>query len=178
VSAPKVLVWVLVVGVVGAASFFGVKYAPLVIKEFASDDVEVTQSSVGAFDYQVVAAEAGGDQFALWVADTIGKRELGLGKRQSLPAKQGMLFPRVSEAEECYWMKDMNFSIDIIWLSQTGEIVGLQPKVSPDTYPQTFCTPANAAYTMEVPTGTIERLRLKKGDPVVLHMEAAAQSQY
>jgi uncharacterized membrane protein (UPF0127 family) len=166
VLARKILVGLLVVGTIIAATFAGIRYIPVAIKEFTGDDTQVQQSSKPNYDYKVVAATIGTDQFALWVADTPQKQELGLGQRQALPAKQGMIFPYPTADVRCFWMKDMNFSIDMIWLDANKRVVHIEPKVSPDTYPKTFCPPVPASYVVELLQGTAERVRLKNGDQV------------
>jgi uncharacterized protein len=167
----KSLVALLVVGILAIAALAGVRYMPSVVKEFSGDDLQTSQSSTlpGA-DYRVVTAGIGTDQFALWVADTVGKQQLGLGKRQSLPAKQGMIFPYDVDDKQCFWMKDMNFSIDMIWVDAEKRVVHIQPKVSPDTYPQTFCTPTPSRYVVELAPGSVERIRLKVGDPMTFSL--------
>jgi uncharacterized membrane protein (UPF0127 family) len=36
-------------------------------------------------------------------------------------------------------MKRMRFALDMIWLSSQGEVISVQPDVSPKTYPSAYC---------------------------------------
>ncbi len=47
-------------------------------------------------------------------------RRLGLSGRPSIDDDSGMLFEFDDEsAQHCFWMKDMLFSIDIVWLNSS-----------------------------------------------------------
>ncbi|MBF0353332.1 MAG: DUF192 domain-containing protein [SAR324 cluster bacterium] len=50
------------------------------------------------------------------LADTEEKRHLGLGFRQGLSEGKGMLFIFEEKELHGFWMKNMRFPIDIIWL--------------------------------------------------------------
>lgn len=62
------------------------------------------------------------------VADTIGKQRQGLSGRKSLDADHGMYFPMGQSARYSFWMKDMNFPLDIIWIRE-GKIVDISENV-------------------------------------------------
>ena len=57
------------------------------------------------------------------VADTPEARQQGLSGRAGLGESEGMLFVFPKDGEYAFWMKDMRFSIDILWLSGNGTIV-------------------------------------------------------
>src|ERR1043166_4776967 len=52
------------------------------------------------------------------VASTETQREQGLSGRSALPSGRGMLFVFDADAEWGFWMKDMSFAIDMVWLSK------------------------------------------------------------
>ena len=90
----------------------------------------------------------------------------GLSGRLSLKPNQAMLFVYEVEQEYCFWMKDMNFSVDIIWLNNAKEVVDVEQDVSADTYPQTFCPDQPAKYVLETNSGVAASTGLKKGAQV------------
>lgn len=95
-----------------------------------------------------------GQTVRLEVAATQDQRSRGLGGRSALPLNQGMLFIYSDEAVRCFWMKDMRFPIDIMWLDGTQKIVHIARNVRPETYPQTFCAAGQPArYVIELPAG-------------------------
>ena len=98
------------------------------------------------------------------IADTPAAQEKGLGGRTYLASDEGMLFIFPRDGEYAFWMKDMHFSIDIIWISADGRIVYIAPNVSPATYPEDFVPPAPARYVLEVPAGFADLHGVKVGD--------------
>lgn len=67
------------------------------------------------------------------IADTVEKRTKGLSGRQSLPENQGMLFVFATPDYYSFWMKDMNFGLDFIWI-RGNEVVEITENVSPEDY--------------------------------------------
>jgi uncharacterized membrane protein (UPF0127 family) len=91
------------------------------------------------------------------------ERLLGLSGRQSLPRDRGMLFDFGTADEYCMWMKDMRFSLDIIWLDDQNKIVYMAEDVTPETYPKAFCGPKDAQYVVEVNSGVVKAGDLRVG---------------
>jgi uncharacterized membrane protein (UPF0127 family) len=86
----------------------------------------------------------------------------GLSGRDYLPAGTGMLFAYSASATECMWMKDMRFSIDIVWLDESKFINKIEQNVSPETYPKNFCQD-DTMYVIELNAGDVEQLGLQVG---------------
>jgi len=95
-------------------------------------------------------------------------KNLGLAKYEQIPEDFGMLFDFDPPSPACIWMKDMNFSIDIVWLSPEDEIVKLERNVSPDTYPNTFCSDQPAKTVIELKEGVSVQARLGVGQTLDL----------
>jgi uncharacterized membrane protein (UPF0127 family) len=110
----------------------------------------------------------GNEPFRLEIANNDGSRVKGLSGRSSLSQNAGMLFDFGNLGDWQIWMKDMRFSIDILWLNQNGKIVGVKTDVSPSTYPQNFGADSPGRYVIELPSGTVERLELQLGDTIKL----------
>ena len=105
-----------------------------------------------------------GRSFSLEVAQTEHARELGLGTRASLPADHGMLFVFDHVAPECFWMKDMHFPLDIIWVSSDKKVVHIEQNVSPSTYPNSFCPVEPVKYVIELNAGMAARADIRAGE--------------
>ncbi len=114
------------------------------------------------------APEAGqlqikGQIFNYEAADTPGAQEKGLGGRDYLPFDRAMLFRFPSPGRQCFWMKDMRFNLDIIWLSSSKKVVHIEPNLSPNTYPQSYCA-GDTQYVVEVNANNSQELGLHEGD--------------
>lgn len=82
----------------------------------------------------------------------------GLMFRESLEENMGMLFIFDSEDYHPFWMKNMNFPIDIIWLSSDFKVVHIEQNVQPCKTDCQVYTPAKPArYVLEINTGFTER---------------------
>lgn len=94
-----------------------------------------------------------GQKINLEIARTPTEMARGLSGRASLPADSGMLFVYQEDVMPAFWMKEMRFNLDIIWLDKNWQIVGLEKNISPQTYPQTFSPPKPIRYVLEVNAG-------------------------
>ena len=50
----------------------------------------------------------------------------GLSSKSSLKENEGMLFVLNSSSRRGFWMKDMKFAIDVIWLNENKEIIDIK----------------------------------------------------
>ena len=106
----------------------------------------------------------GGVTLNIEVADTNIKRELGLSGREGLQENEGLLFIFDKEDYWGFWMKDMNFPIDIAWLDKNKKIIYIKSDVSLATYPEVFSPTAPALYVLEVNSRFFENHQIKIGD--------------
>lgn len=98
---------------------------------------------------------------SLEYATTSEERSTGLSGHDSLPDNHGMLFVMKNTKSSCFWMKDMKLSLDIIWMDANKKITKIEPNLSPDSYPQTYCSVEPAAYVLEMNAGTVSKNRLQ-----------------
>ena len=102
------------------------------------------------------------------VADTPEEREQGLGGWSGLSEDEGMLFVFEKDGKPAFWMKDMKFAIDILWISSEGVVVDIRQDVSPETYPTVFAPRSEARYVLELPAGYTEVHQVRLDDIVRL----------
>lgn len=112
----------------------------------------------------------GGETINLEIADTSAKQAKGLSGRASLFPDQGMLFVFPEVGFHNFWMKDMNFPIDIIWLDANYKIVSIKGNVAPESYPETFAPSAPALYVLELPAGFAKAHGLIYNDSINLNL--------
>ncbi len=95
-------------------------------------------------------------------------RMRGLMFRKTLNEDQGMLFVFVSEGLYSFWMKNMNFAIDILWLDRQRRIVHLEREVPPcEKEPcPSYAPTLPAKYVLELKAGSIEKRKLKLYDRI------------
>lgn len=105
-------------------------------------------------------------RFAVTVADDPQERAQGLSGRSKLGKDQGMLFVFNSPDYYCFWMEDMNFPIDIIWVNEARSVIDVQSDVAPDSYPQSFCPSEPAQYVIELNQEVAEENNISRGSKV------------
>jgi uncharacterized membrane protein (UPF0127 family) len=97
------------------------------------------------------------------IVSTAAAQEKGLSGRSSIESDYGMLFVFDKPAKYTFWMKDMNFPIDMIWLDEDWKVVGIEAEASPSSYPDTFGPEAPAKYVLETQAGLITKENIKIG---------------
>lgn len=101
----------------------------------------------------------------LEVVSSRAEREKGLSGRDGISPKDGMLFVfESSSMKNCFWMKDMKFAIDMVFLDAEKRVVTVHEHVAPESFPQSFCPSSNATYGLELSDGNAARLGLSTGE--------------
>jgi hypothetical protein len=81
-----------------------------------------------------------------------------------------MLFVFAKPALLGFWMPDMNFSIDIMWIDKDFKIVGIEDNIAPETYPEIFRPPSPVMYVLEVNATWAKDHGVTVGDEVLLDL--------
>jgi hypothetical protein len=152
------------------AVFIAVVVIAFVIFEFAQapqteDFLDKGLSILPGDDAKVIL---GRQSLVVNVARTSEERAQGLSGIESLPDNEGLLFVFDSPGKYSFWMKDMNFPIDIVWIDEGMKVVHIENNISPDTYPTNFISSRDASYVLEVNSGVVERAGVSVGDSVVI----------
>ena len=111
---------------------------------------------------------SGSYEYTLEIVASKAAQAKGLGGRENLAQDRGMLFVFEKPATQCFWMKDMQFPIDIIWLDNAKKVTSVVPNVSPDSYPMQYCGDATTKYGIELKAGEAKRAGLSIGKQVSL----------
>lgn len=106
--------------------------------------------------------------FTVDVAVTEAQKEQGLGGRDSLAKGTGMLFPYDHKEQYEYWMRNMKFPLDFIWID--GNVVAdLTPNVPPprDGERPIIVKPlVPVDKVLEIAAGEAEKFGIRVGDAV------------
>jgi uncharacterized membrane protein (UPF0127 family) len=91
----------------------------------------------------------------------------GLGGRPCILPDQGMLFAFAKPGHYAFWMKDMKFPIDIIWIGADHKVAAMEINESPSTYPDKFINKDRLAqYVLELKANRSTELGLTLGSVV------------
>jgi uncharacterized membrane protein (UPF0127 family) len=97
------------------------------------------------------------------VATNENQKETGLSNRTCIGENQGMLFVFEKPGNYDFWMKDMKFPIDIVWMNESKTVTEVTPSVYPSTYPKTFTSKNASKYVLELQFGNAQRLNISEG---------------
>jgi hypothetical protein len=108
----------------------------------------------------------GNQKVTLDVAVTEQEKMRGLSGRTALCDACGMLFVFDSAIPQTFWMKDMLFDIDVLWINQ-NTIVGLQKDISHRRQEkEVFISPKPADKVVELPAGFVDKHRVRVGQMI------------
>ena len=106
----------------------------------------------------LIYLEIGDTRLNVEIASTPAARSKGLGGREELAA--GWAYP--------FWMNNMHFPLDIIWIAEDWRILGFEERVLPSSYPTTFRSPRPVLYVLEVNSGFVAESQVTVGETVKL----------
>jgi uncharacterized membrane protein (UPF0127 family) len=139
--------------------FLGIA-ATLIVMSVLLESPRLLKNSLGAKKGTVGLTDGrvkiDGVLFSVKIADTDEERRQGLSGSAGLSARGGMLFVFDENDQHGIWMKDMNYPIDVIWISENYNIVSVKKHINPNTYPQVFQNSKPARYVLELPAGSID----------------------
>lgn len=109
--------------------------------------------------------------FFVEIAQTDTQKEKGLSGRPALQNNHGMYFPFRSPDFYAFWMKDMMFSIDILYIAN-GKIVAIFPNNKPNSNPyDTVIKPSEPIDSvLEINAGIAQKYNFQVGDSVRLYL--------
>ena len=105
------------------------------------------------------------------VADTPQERAAGLSGYPGLPEDTGMLFVFPEPRQPSFWMKGMEFSLDLVWIRegivvQIDTLVPPPPKVTPDDQLPRYQPSQPVTHVLELTAGSAARHGISVGDRI------------
>ena len=113
--------------------------------------------------------------FLVEVEKTEPSREKGLSGRSSLQAGHGMLFLFDKPNRYAFWMKDMKFPIDMVFINGST-VVNIFPNVpfpaanTPDSSLPLYIPTSAADKVLEINANTAQKDNIKNGDTVSISL--------
>jgi hypothetical protein len=109
---------------------------------------------------------------AIEIRDTPAGRSIGLSGRESLEENEGVLFIFEEPDQYQFWMLDMNFDLDFVWINE-GLVVDISEHIpAPDKLtnepPMTVRPSQPATWILEVNSGWVEANGIRVGDQAQL----------
>ena len=118
---------------------------------------------------QTALVTVGGVNLITSLSTTPDAQSKGLAIRDSLNENEGMLFIFETPQKYSFWMKDMKFPIDIIWINQDGKIVHIEKNLPPCVFLlpcPSYAPKDDSLYVLEVVSNFTNKFNINVGDPV------------
>lgn len=109
--------------------------------------------------------------FTVEVVKTTKDQQVGLTKFDSLPQDKGMFFQFTDTANHVFWMRGMQFPIDIIFLADNtvvGIVENAPPAESSNNDIPTYGGNITSNAALEINAGLSKKYEIKKGDKITL----------
>jgi len=106
-----------------------------------------------------------GQEFAVEIADTPAKWSQGFSERESLAENSGMLFVYDDYNIRSFWMKEMKFPLDIVWIKD-DVVAGCSEKVQildKNGHISRVLSLDEVNYVLEINSGLCAKYGIKKG---------------
>jgi len=102
------------------------------------------------------------------LAITEKERQLGLMFRDKINFDQAMLFILEEERIHTFWMKNMKFPLDILWLDKDKRIVHIEIHVPPckKSPCPSYSSSIPAIFVLELKAGSVDKNKLKLFDKI------------
>ncbi len=99
------------------------------------------------------------------IADSAQERQQGLMSREHLAEDQGMLFIFDEESIPSFWMKNMRFALDILWIDKEKRIVGITQNAQPCVSSCPGLAPdKKVKFILELNSGFVRKNEIKIGE--------------
>jgi len=120
------------------------------------------------FPKKIATVEIAGAKIKAEIADNPLTQTKGLMFHKPLAENEGMLFIFGREDIYSFWMMNVSFPIDIIWLSSEKKIVYVVENARPCFLDcKLYATDKKAKYVLEVKDGFVKKHKLTAGDKLV-----------
>jgi len=107
--------------------------------------------------------------FGVEISKSPIQKAKGLMFRDKLEENQGMLFVFEAEKKHSFWMKNVSFPLDIIWLGANKKVVFVSHDAQPckDLKCLAIQPTTNAKYILEINGGLANKIGLKIGSQLI-----------
>lgn len=101
------------------------------------------------------------------IADSAGERQQGLMFRGHLAENQGMLFILDEEIVPSFWMRNMQFPLDVLWIDKEKKIVGITENARPCVNNCVNLTiDKKVKFVLELNSGFVKKNQIEVGESI------------
>lgn len=150
----------------------GVVVLSFMVLRSESKPVSINTKYTTLKDNSINQIKVGDNTLSVEVVNTPQSITLGLSGREAIRA-DGMLFVFQEKKPVAFWMKEMKFDLDMIWIAN-GKVLGFVENV-PKPLPETpleqlplYRPHTDVEMVLELPAGKVKELSIQEDDTVQL----------
>jgi len=131
---------------------------------------EAADKTIAAGGAEKISIQRGPEQIAVFTVETVSEQKAmqkGLAERSSIHGDCGMLFILDSSRTHFFWMKGMEFAIDILFFSKDKTLIEIMPGLLPCVECPKHKAPEGTTYALEIKAGMADIFGIKTGDRLV-----------
>jgi len=149
----------------------GIEKEDLFVFAYSNNSMKEFFANTNVKDFEYLKGYVIVDNYKMLVDIAITNKQVqdGLSIKNSLKENEGMLFFLGEPRKASFWMKNMKFPIDIIWLNETFSIVHIEQEVQPCEslfYCKSYKPNSEALYVLETIDGFSKKHDLQIGDNI------------
>jgi uncharacterized membrane protein (UPF0127 family) len=180
-AVPSVIIFAIASAIGLIAAVVIMYHSPAITSMLGQPEGEQQQLSIGQqvrsanHGYRQVNVTVNGLALVAYIASTDEQRVKGLSVKDSLAENEAMLFVFDYESDHTFWMKNMKFPIDIIWIDSDKSVVHIEPNLQPcnsELFCPTYKPIGESLYVLETTGGFAERHDIVKGTMVDFELTA------
>jgi len=127
------------------------------------------QKSASLQDYEKGTVVFHNTKIKVEIADNPITKYNGLSNRDEINDDEGMLFVYTDYSRPGFCMREMEFSLDIIWINE-DKVVGIDQNLPLDNCKNYIYPPSLINYVLEVKAGFVTQNQIKIGDEVQINI--------
>jgi uncharacterized membrane protein (UPF0127 family) len=143
---------------IGALLFFGIS---------SFFEVKSQHNSNGDIPFSEKLISPNGEDISVKVFDTVEIRTLGLSYHTPIPTDHGALFVFPDMDRHGFWMKEMQFPLDIIWMDEGFVVVDRVINAQPSSFPEVFTPREKAMYVLELNAHSTDKYGIIVGSKMI-----------
>jgi len=168
---------IVIIAVIAAGAAAALYFFPLATTQADKPAVDLKNGSAittGSDGYKQVNVTVNGFKLVADIAANEAQRTKGLAVKDHLNENESMLFVFSSASNQAFWMKDMKFPIDIIWMDANKTVVHVEHSLDPCPaigFCKTYSPGADSLYVLETVAGFADSHNVANGTRMEFDLE-------
>jgi len=138
----------------------------------ASSIPNILEVKIPERKWKIKNIQIGSKNYEIYITESRENQTTGLAAFEEIKENQGMIFEFPEEDYHAFWMKNMKFDIDMIFLDQNNQVIQIFENVQKSSYKsdtdfQTYMPKLKSKFVIEIKSGETKKNGLRTGDVII-----------